>query len=78
MSDQEVLAAVERFGVPTGGATVASFGDYLARASVFAVGGSRVAPRADVIAWGWGWNETGARARAVVAERIVHAEALVR
>ena len=51
--------------MPTGGVTAANLGDYLALPSVFAVGGTWVAPRADVAAHRW--DEIGARARAVVA-----------
>jgi 2-dehydro-3-deoxyphosphogluconate aldolase/(4S)-4-hydroxy-2-oxoglutarate aldolase len=50
--------------MPTGGVTAANLGDYLALPTVFAVGGTWVAPRAEVAAHQW--DEIGARARAVV------------
>jgi len=62
--------------MPTGGATAANFGDYLALSSVFAVGGTWVAPRADVAARRW--DDIGARARAIVTARSARAEAVTR
>ena len=60
--------------MPTGGATAANFGDYLALSSVFAVGGTWVAPRADVAARRW--DDIGARARAIVTARSARAAAV--
>lgn len=67
------FAATGLWFMPTGGGSAANFADYLALPSVFAVGGTWVAPRTDVSAHRW--DNIGARARAVVRARSTRAQA---
>lgn len=62
--------------MPTGGATAATFTDYLVLPSVFAVGGTWVAPRADIAAGNW--VDIAARARVIVAARAALTAAVAR
>lgn len=62
--------------MPTGGITAANAGGYLSQPCVFAVGGTWIAPRADVAAGRW--DDIAARARSVAGLRSALAEAMVR
>lgn len=62
--------------MPTGGATAATFTEYLVLPSVFAVGGTWVAPRADIAAGNW--VDIAARARVIVAARAALTAAVAR
>lgn len=58
--------------MPTGGVTVGNAGEYLSMPTVFAVGGTWVAPRADIAARRW--DEISRRATAAAAVRATATE----
>jgi len=70
------LAATGVRFMPTGGITAANAGEYLSMPCVFAVGGTWIAPRADIAAGRW--DDIAARARAVAELRSAHAAAVAR
>ena len=70
------LAATGVRFMPTGGITAANAGEYLSMSCVFAVGGTWIAPRADIAAGRW--DDIAARARAVAELRSAHAAAVAR